>query len=170
VFNEMKKSKATCRSFQEEMEGLPAGEGTATKPGETLERMSPASREHGRECTKCEAALGDLLETRKALGAMAEPAPKVDAWFVTRVMAAISARERELELRNNVWISVLRLAPRMVALCMVVLMVGTTWAYQLRRAERAQREVMPTTETVFESGQASPLNDDVMLSPKEARP
>jgi hypothetical protein len=58
----------------------------------------------------------------------------------------------------------------MVALCMVVLMVGTTWAYQLRRAERAQREVMPTTETVFESGQASPLNDDVMLSPKEARP
>jgi hypothetical protein len=132
--------------------------------------MSSEARGHAEVCAECCEAVEDLTETRRALlpmrAAVAGPGP----WFTARVMAAIRAREREMEERSNgVWLGVRRLAPRMVALCTVLLVVGTTWAVQLSREDLARRPALGTAESVFESVPA-PLNDDVLVGGPGERP
>jgi len=162
---EMKNSE--CRRFLEEMEGLTASEGRAEA---TLEGMSSEARRHSAECADCREAVEELVETRKALRPMSVPVVEAGPWFATRVMAAIRARENELEeRRNGVWLGIRRLAPRLVALCALVLVLGTTWAVQLRRADVATQPEMRPAESVFESVPA-PLNDDVLVSGTGERP
>jgi hypothetical protein len=85
-------------------------------------------------------------------------------------MAAIRAKENELEERSNgVWLGVRRLAPRLVALCTLVLVLGTTWAVELQRAELARPPELGAAESVFESVPA-PLNDDVLVGGQGERP
>jgi hypothetical protein len=168
--NELEMKNRECRRFLEELEGLAASDaGEATAPS-VLEQMSSEARGHAGTCGDCRLAVEDLVETRRALlpmsRAVAEPGP----WFVARVMAAIRAKENELEERSNgVWLSVRRLAPRLVAVCAVLLVVGTTWAVQLRREELARRAWLGSADSVFQSVPA-PLNDDVMVGGQGERP
>lgn len=149
--NELDLKNSDCRRFLEEMETKPAGDVSG----------------HAEVCADCRAALDDLLATRKALEPMRVPVAEAGPWFATRVMAAIRSRENEQEeRRNGVWIGIRRLAPRLVALCALVLVVGTTWAYQVRQGELARRVQLSSGESVFESVPA-PLNDDVMIGAGE---
>src|SRR5208283_816027 len=114
--NELDLKNSDCRRFLEQMETRPANDGSG----------------HAEVCADCRAALEDLVATRRALEPMSAPVAEAGPWFVTRVMAAIRARENEQEeRRNGVWIGIRRLAPRLVALCALVLVLGTTWAYQV---------------------------------------
>ena len=162
---EMKNSE--CRRFLEEMEGLPASEEREGRAEATLGGMSSEARRHAAECADCREAVEELVETRKTLSPMSVPVAEAGPWFATRVMAAIRARENELEeRRNGVWVGIRRLAPRLVALCALVLVLGTTWAVQLRKADVATQPEMRPAESVFESVPA-PLNDDVMVGAGE---
>jgi hypothetical protein len=135
-----------------------------------LAQMSSAARGHAEVCAECSGAVEDLAETRKALLPMSTPVAEAGPWFAARVMAAIRAKENELEERSNgVWLGVRRLAPRLVALCAVVLVVGTTWAYQVRQEDLARQLALRPAESVFESAPA-PLNDDVLVGGQGERP
>jgi hypothetical protein len=135
-----------------------------------LAQMSSEARGHAAMCAECSRAVEDLAETRKALLPMSTPVAEAGPWFAARVMAAIRARENELEERSNgVWLGVRRLAPRLVALCAVLLVVGTTWMVQLRREDLARQPEMGAAESVFESVPA-PLNDDVLVGGQGERP
>lgn len=167
--NELELKNSECRRFLEEMETVPVSDERDGTAEVTLERMSSEARGHAGVCRDCRAALEDLLDTRRALQPMSAQVAEAGPWFATRVMAAIRARENEQEeRRDGVWIGVRRLAPRLVALCALLLVLGTTWAYQVRQGELARQLERSPGESVFESVQ-TPLNDDVLVGSGERR-
>ncbi len=168
--NEPEVKNSECQRFLDEMEGMPADAGRDGRAETALEAMSSEARAHAAECAACRESFEELLETRKALRPMSAPVAEAGPWFAKRVMAAIRAQENELEeRRNGVWLGIRRLAPRLVALCALVLVLGTTWAVQLRRADIATQPEMRPAESVFESV-PTPMNDDVLVSGTGERP
>lgn len=159
-----RETKMRCEKFLNELEGLPAGEAGAVDAELTAE-----SREHALGCANCESAQKDFVETRRGLAAMKAAAP--GPWFAKRVMQAIAAKELEIEeSRNGVWLGVRSLAPRLTAVAALLLVVGGTWAMELRRAERqAMQAGMSAVEELFDVGPSAPLNDDIVASVNEGQ-
>jgi hypothetical protein len=155
-----------CQEFREELEALPLKNTEAEFPA-LLHAMSPASREHALGCVECREAAEDLAMTRAALRPLGELSAKPGPWFATRVMAAIGGQESEIDLRDAVWISIRKFAPRLVAVCALLLVLASTWTYQLRRVELAGPPQVASTETVLEPSQPAPLNDDVLINSAE---
>jgi hypothetical protein len=158
-----------CTEFLEELERLPAGLPGRPTTGDWRELLPQEVRKHAATCANCEAALEDFADTRQALAGMAESLPEPGPWFVGQVMAKIRGQERELEEQaNGVWISVMRLAPRLAAFAAVLLVLGGTWALELRRAEHArQQQPRPAVEGLFEASPNTPLYDDIIASTHE---
>ena len=133
-----KDEQLICEWMTGELEGLPSGEGDGETAEELLVRLPEAAREHAAKCAECENAVRDFVDTRLALAEMKESLPEAGPWFTRRVMQGIAAREEEIEERQNgFWTGVRRLAPRIVAFATLLLMLGGTWAFQERRAARA---------------------------------
>ena len=156
-----------CQQFREELEALPWKENTGSELRMVMEEMSPASRGHATVCADCREAADDVALTRSVLRPMGEVSAEPGPWFATRVMAAIAGRESEMDLRDAVWMSIRKLAPRLVAVCALLLVLASTWTYQLRRMELAGRTQTGSSDTVLEPGQTTPLNDDVLISATE---
>jgi hypothetical protein len=168
--DDLEMQKSQCQRFREGLEGVAASGAGEVSSETVLAQMSSEARGHAEVCAECGAAVEDLAETRKALLPMSTPVAQAGPWFAARVMAAIRAKENEQEERSNgVWLGVRRLAPRLVALCTLVLVLGTTWAVELRRAELARPPELGTAESVFEAVPA-PLNDDVLVGGQGERP
>ena len=156
-----------CQEFREELEALPL-KTSESEFATLLDGLSPASQQHASSCSECREAAEDLALTRAALQPLGELSPEPGPWFATRVMAAIAGRESELDLSDAVWVSIRRLAPRLVAICALLLVLGSTWTYQLRRVEIAgQPPQVASNETVLEPSQPAPLNDDVLINATE---
>jgi predicted anti-sigma-YlaC factor YlaD len=113
--NPVNRDEQKCRSFLDALEELPLDGGARKSAEEWRAELTEAQVEHAGACEACWTALEEFAETRNALAGatVQEPGP----WFTARVMAAINAQEREEEARDGVWISVRRLAPRLVAGC-----------------------------------------------------
>jgi hypothetical protein len=163
MFELGKTKNEDCEQFLEELELLPAEKITA---GECLKRMRLEAQEHAQLCPGCDEAVRELVEARLALQPLIQDKTEPGPWFATRVMATITAKEKEFEERNSVWINVRRLAPRLVAVSTLLLMLGGTWALQLRQADHSVSK-RPAAEGLFETFPA-PYNDDLMAN--EARP
>jgi hypothetical protein len=71
-------------------------------------------------------------------------------------------------LRDAVWVSIRKFAPRLVAVCALLLLLASTWTYQLRRVELAAPPQVAANETVLEPSQPAPVNDDVLINSSEA--
>jgi hypothetical protein len=154
-----------CEWFLNELEGLPVGGPTGTTLGEVLTRMPEIARKHAVTCRNCEGALRDFAETRKAMEEMKAGLPEAGPWFTSRVMGAIRAKEEEIEeKREGVWICVRRMAPRMVAFASVLLLLGGSWAIELRRTDQASGPELRQPESMFESAPSTPMNDDLIAS------
>lgn len=156
--------RVECRQFLDEMEKLPVKSAAEDAASGLLARMSAGARDHARACKNCEEALENLTAIRSVLEPMAAAMPEAGPWFTTRVMAAIRAKERELEeRREGVWGSVRRKAPRLAAFCGLLLVLGWAWAMHVRSVELARGPEMAPVEAVFGTTQNSPFNDDVLL-------
>ncbi len=165
--NKLEVKNSECRRFLDELEVTPAPGNRLESVEAVLEQMSSETRGHETVCADCRAALEDFVTTRQALAPLSTPVAEAGPWFATRVMASIRAQEAQHEeQRNGVWIGIRRLAPRFVALFALVLVLGTTWAYQVRQGELARRMELTPGESVFESVPA-PLNDDVLIGAGE---
>jgi hypothetical protein len=151
-----------CQEFREELEALPLKNTQLV-----LDGLSPALLEHASGCAGCREAAEGLALTRAALQPLGELSPEPGPWFATRVMAAIAGRESEMDLSDAVWVSIRRLAPRLVAVCALLLLLASTWTYQLRRVEIAGPPQAAANETVLEPGQSTPVNDDVLVNATE---
>src|SRR6516162_11528065 len=143
--------KLECEAFLEALEATSPEKGTEAQPGVLLGLMNEPKRGHAEVCADCRAAVEAMSATRRELARLSEAALEPGPWFTTRVMGAIRAKESEIEeKKNGVWVSVRRLAPRLVAFCTLLLVVGGTWAIQLRRSDLAQRQENRPVETVFD--------------------
>src|SRR5271167_4543918 len=104
MFTLPKKEMKGCQEFREELEALPALESAGSGGGTVLEKMSPPSQEHARGCAECREAAVDVAATRDVLQPLAQESVRPGPWFAARVMAAIKAREAEMDLQEGVWI------------------------------------------------------------------
>jgi len=135
---------------------------------ETFSALTAETRRHAKSCSVCQAAIMDFAETREGLATMKQGMPEAGPWFAARVMMAVKAAEREIEERKEgVWVSVRRLAPRLAAFAALLLVLGGTWAMELRRRDVAGQTELRQAEGLFESGQSAPLNDDIVASAAE---
>ncbi len=165
-----KGAKLNCECFLNELEALPVDLSRDMTDEMLLERLPAEARDHAVKCEGCAAALRDLVETRRALQPMPELLPEAGPWFTRRVMQAITTQEQEIEERENgFWNGVRRLAPRVVAFATLLLMLGGTWAFQVRRASQSQNPQMSAAEGIFEAGPVAPMNDDIVMSVHEGR-
>lgn len=158
-------ARVNCEWFLNELEGLPADGPGGARPEELLTRMAAGAREHAARCASCEQALQDFVETRNALEGMKAGLPEAGRWFTSRVMGAIRVREEEIEeKKEGVWVSVRRLAPRLVLFAAVLLVLGGSWAIEVRRADHARRQELRPVESLFEGAPNAAVNDDIIAS------
>jgi hypothetical protein len=164
--------KLECEAFLEALEATSPGSGVEATPGERLGPLRETTRGHAEVCADCKAAVEEMSVTRTELARLSEAAVEPGPWFAARVMGAIRTKEREIEeKKNGVWVSVRRLAPRLVAFCTVLLVLGGTWAVEVRKAEEARQAEMRPVEGLFDTTASTPLNDDVLaISHQEPRP
>jgi hypothetical protein len=162
-----KQESSGCQEFREELEATPLGENRGSELRMALEQMTPASREHASRCVECRQAAEDLALMRSVLRPLGEVSAEPGPWFSAQVMTAITGRQAEMDLRDGVWISVRRLAPRLVAVSALLLVLASTWTYQLRRTDVPGVPQAAASDTVLEPGGAAPLNDDVLISASE---
>lgn len=162
--NLLNRDEANCRRFLDALEELPLSGGTRKSAEEWRAELPEAEDEHAGRCEVCRTALEGFAETRNALtGVVAhEPGP----WFTARVMAAINARE---EKEDGVWISVRRLAPRLVAVSALLLVLGGSWALELRKTDGLNAE-RRSGDMVFDSSVAPTSYDDGLGMTIEVRP
>jgi predicted anti-sigma-YlaC factor YlaD len=165
--NLLKRDEENCRRFLHALEELPPSGSTRKSAEEWRAELPEAEEEHAGRCESCRTVLEEFAETRNALSGIAvqEPGP----WFAGKVMAAINAREREEEARDGVWISVRRLAPRLVALSALLLVLGGSWALELRKTEGMKVE-RRGGDMVFDSSVAPTWYDDGLGITTEVRP
>jgi hypothetical protein len=159
-----------CEKTLDELERVSlAGEGIVSA-GEVLGKVSVEARAHVARCAGCREAAKQFAETRNLLWPLTQEQAEPGPWFVTQVMAAIAAHEQEEEW-EGMWASVRRLGPRLVAVCTLLLVLGSTWAIHVRHAEVEQSKKDGYGEALFEPAGAAPFNDDVMIgaSPTEVR-
>ena len=154
-----------CRSFREALGELPVSGAAQMSAEEWLGELAEDA-EHAGGCEACREALEQFAETRRALAGM--QLPEAGPWFTRRVMAAIAVREKEEEA-DGVWISVRRLAPRLVAMSALLLVLGGSWAVEQTRKDRAGLD-RQDGDTVFDSSRMPTWYDDGMGTLSEARP
>src|ERR1700739_3352597 len=155
------------RRLRDALEELPLSGNTRMSAEQWRAEMPEAEEEHAGSCEACRTALEEFAETRNALSGIAllEAGP----WFTARVMAAIAAREKEEEAQDGVWISVRKLAPRLVALGALLLLLGGSWALELRKTEGINTE-RRSGDMVFDSSIAPTWYDDGLGLTSEVRP
>ncbi|HWY06151.1 MAG TPA: hypothetical protein VNY24_04780 [Candidatus Acidoferrales bacterium] len=163
----MNRDEVNCRRFLDALEELPASGNTRMSAEEWRAELPGAEKEHAGSCEACRTALEEFAETRNALAGIT--VPKAGPWFTTRVMAAIGAREREEEARDGVWISVRKLAPRLVALSALLLLLGGSWALELRKTEGMNAD-RRGGDMLFDSSSAPTSYDDGLGMTSEVRP
>ncbi len=165
MVNDRQNREANCGRFQEELELVRVPGDAVIERGELLARMSAEMRGHAGECRSCLEALDDVVETRNLLLSLATdtgvavPGP----WFASKVMNAIAAKGNEIETQDGFWISVQRLAPRLAAVCALLLVLVGTWAVQTQREYQSRQMTMPG-ESLFESAPSGTLNDEILTN------
>jgi len=163
--NLLNREEENCRRFLDALEELPLSANTRKSAEEWRAELPQAEEEHVGSCEACRTALEEFAETRNALAGVT--VQEAGPWFTVRVMAAINAREEEA--RDGVWISVRRLAPRLAALSALLLVLGGSWALELRKTEGMNAE-RRGGDLVFDSSVAPTSYDDGLGTTSEVRP
>ena len=165
MVNDKQNREAECGRFLEELELVRVPGDAVIERGEMLAELSAELRGHAGECKSCLQVLDDVVETRNLMLSLAadtgvvQPGP----WFTARVMSTISAKKKEDEVQDGFWISVQRLAPRLAAVCALLLVLVGTWAVQTQREYQARQMTAPG-ESLFDSASPSPSNDEILTN------
>jgi hypothetical protein len=131
-----------------------------------LARLPEHARQHASVCGDCRNAAGEWLEVRRMFQHEdngAEPGP----YFLTRVMAAITDREAELEQNAQTWAAVPRLAYRLSVLAALSLLVAGGWLYQQPRHVGVAGVSMAQNNEGLVEGSGGATQDDFLLNPAD---
>ncbi len=165
MVNDNLNGEAVCGHFREELELVRVPGDAVIERGELLAELSAQLRGHAAECKGCLVALDDVVETRNLLLSLAtetggvQPGP----WFSSKVMNAIAAKQKEDEVQDGFWLSVQKLAPRLAAVCALLLVLMGTWAVQTQREYQARQMTLPG-ESLFDSDSSGQANDEILTN------
>jgi hypothetical protein len=163
------KSEEECRKLQDLLEDAAAARPDAASIKELGEGMSPEAQTHIAACGSCQEIAQDLLAAREIFKGVASSTATQRPWFATRVMAAITARERELAEAAGTWLAVPKFASRLALASGALLLVASTWLYERPLPTVNQRASnLAAQESLFET---PPMNqDDVLVNMQENNP
>jgi hypothetical protein len=167
--NLLNHEEENCRRLRDALEELPAAGDAEVSVEDCLGELSEAGRAHVLSCGACREALEEFVETRVALRPVAVLKPEAGPWFTARVMSAIAAKEKEEDAADGVWFNVRKFAPRLAAVSVLLLVIGGTWAVQLRQAD-AQQATKRSGDYVFDASASPVWSDDGIASGFEVRP
>jgi hypothetical protein len=123
--------------------------------------LPPALREHLSTCPTCRVLAEEFTGARTLLSALPSRRYEPSNWFISRVMAAINARENELKHSLETWNLIPRLAAKLTWVSALALLLAGTWLYERPKAATHQNDVTGG-ESLFES--PSPGTPDDLLS------
>ena len=162
-----------CERLQDLLESS-AAEGVPGVPGESMEarfQSLPADgRAHLADCRSCREIVQELVATRELLLGALAPTGDGGPWFVKRVLAAITAREREMAFPASAWSMVPRIASRLAWATAIVLLAGSTWLYRGSTPSTARQPAAASQEFLFEAPAGQVNQDDVLISMAERNP
>jgi hypothetical protein len=148
--------------------GMRKNQGECSRLRDALENrrdataLSSPQQGHLAGCQDCQAASADIATTRALLRDVPARAASPGPWFAPRVMAAIAARESDLRESLETWAAVPRFAARLTWISGLALLLASTWLYESPRfTQNAGSQA--TVESLFDSPQSSPPQDDAVL-------
>lgn len=171
MWNLLNRRNDECSQLQDFLEDAATTNPRVASVEKLLEALPATQRTHFAACPDCRDAARELLAARELMGVIPPSAQEPGPWFVTRVMAAIVAREKELSESAKTWIAVPKFASRLALASAALLLVTSTWLY-----ERPLPAPAPDTtsaaaqESLFESSAPMANQDDVLLIRDERNP
>jgi hypothetical protein len=159
-----------CEQLLNLLEDPAAAHARAVSVEALLEALPPAQRTHATTCSTCRDAIRDMIETRKLLQGAGPRTDEPGPWFVTRVMAAIAAKEKELSEVTKTWLAVPRFAARLALASCALLLVASTWVFESKSGTSVKQPTVTAPESLFEAPQPSANQDDILISMSETNP
>jgi hypothetical protein len=168
----IKRNSKQCDAAQEALRLCSESGQDFVSAGTLIAQLPAAMSAHVNSCADCAAFASELCDVRELFSEVAtsnelrcQPSP----YFLAKVMAAISERERELEAGAQTWAAVPRLAHRVSALASITLLIAGSWLYQQPRNNPATQTIASgdqSSEGLVE-GSASNIQDDFLLNPAD---
>jgi hypothetical protein len=160
-----------CSRLRGFLEDVAATRRDAVSAEEFEELLPAGSRSHFAVCRDCQEAAQDLLAVRQILKTAPRTCVEAGPWFAGRVMAAIAAREKEVEEAARTWLVLPRFAARWAVISGALLLIASTLLYESPSRRQASQPAAPTaSEYLFETPQPPANQDDVLISMAERNP
>lgn len=169
MWNLLKRRTDECNHLQDLLEDAATKNPRVASIEKLLEALPSAQRTHFAACANCRDAAQELLAARKLLEVIPPGTQEPGPWFVTRVMAAIVAREKELSDVAKTWMAVPKFASRLALVSAALLLVTSTWLYE-RPLPAPEATSVAAQESLFESPTPTANQDDVLLIRDERNP
>lgn len=158
------KKSAICTAVQARIEEVCSRPRTAALD-QLLADLDLSSREHVRACEACRAAAEIHLASSALLAPLRPSRPAAGVWFTTRVMAAITAREKELGRAPAIAALLPKYASRLAWAAAVALLVIGSWVYTGTKSPATAQPSVNGPESLFETQPGPPQTpDDVLMS------
>jgi hypothetical protein len=142
----------------------PCGELTRSLEDSADASSLPAElAQHAASCAECRSAVDDFRASQVLLTALRHRPAEFKPWFAKGVMAAIAAREAQLQGSLEKWIAIPRLASKFAWVSVLALLLSGSWLVGRQQASRTAW--MPTDlagETLVDRHPAPVDNDDVL--------
>lgn len=148
----LKKNREECGRLGDALE---VGAGVADLPMD-LER-------HLAVCADCQAMAEELSASRALLQNIERAGVEPGPWFVPRVMAAIAARESDLQRVQETWTAVPKLAARLTWISALALVLAGSWLYQTPNSEKKLGNDS-SIESLFDTPSGPSSQDDGLIN------
>ena len=159
----LRRKSSQCREAQEALQELLNG-GLAGGAQEHLAAAPADLRGHLHLCAQCRAIFEDGLAARQLLCRNLPAAEDPGAVFTVRVMGAIAAQEAARMPAANPWFAVPALAARLAWVSAIVLLLASTWLYEVRPAAVDSRAGGESAGASLEPAPQPASQDEVLAS------
>jgi len=157
------KHSATCSAVEARIEELSSKAHGAAALDQLVAGLDPSLREHVRTCAACRKAAEIHFASSALLSPLRSSRAPAGAWFTTRVMAAIAARERELGRAPAIAALLPKYASRLAWAAAIALLLTGSWVYTGAKSPATAQPSVNVPESLFETQPGPPQTPDEVL-------
>ncbi|HZS71021.1 MAG TPA: hypothetical protein VFA13_04225 [Candidatus Acidoferrum sp.] len=159
----LRKQNAVCGAVQTRLEEISSKARGAAALDRLLAGLESSLREHVGTCAACRTAAELHIASSALLSPLRSSRPAAGAWFATRVMAAIAAREKELARVPGLAALLPKYASRLAWAAAVALLVTASWVYTGTKSPTTTPPSANVPESLFETQPGPPQTPDEVL-------